>query len=318
MLVIQNTEGFRIESPTIVTIGTFDGVHLGHQKILLRLNELKQKTGLKTVVLTFDPHPRKVLFPEQKDLKLLTLIDEKLELLEKYGVDVAVVYPFTKRFAEMESEFYVELVLKKSLNVKHLVIGYDHKFGRNRSGDINTLKSYSQNFEFELEEISPMDIDNIAISSSKIRKALEEGNIELASEFLGHLFFINAEVVKGKQLGRTIGYATANLKPETEEKIIPKMGVYFVEVIVDSKKYFGMMNIGTNPTTDLDAHLKLEVHLFNFNQDIYSKTIQLVFLKRLRDEKKFDSIEELKTALKHDEQMCLHLINDLDLVNDKK
>lgn len=308
MLIIQNTEHFRIESPTIVTIGTFDGVHLGHQKILSRLKELKEKTGLKTVVLTFEPHPRKVLFPEQKDLKLITLIDEKLELLDKYGVDVTVVYPFTKQFSEMDSPFYIEEVLLRSLKVKYLVVGYDHKFGKNRSGDINTLKQLSAKGAFLLEEISAIDIDHIAISSTKIRKSIEEGNIELANEYLGHPFALQGTVVKGKQLGRTLGYPTANIKPEGEEKLVPKIGVYFVEVMVENKNYYGMMSIGINPTTDSDTAIKLEVNIFNFNQDIYGKTIKLNFLKRLRDEKKFANLTELKKELDKDKETSLKLI----------
>jgi len=308
VLIIQNTEHFRIESPTIVTIGTFDGVHLGHQKILSRLKELKEKTGLKTVVLTFEPHPRKVLFPEQKDLKLITLIDEKLELLDKYGVDVTVVYPFTKQFSEMDSPFYIEEVLLRSLKVKYLVVGYDHKFGKNRSGDINTLKQLSAKGAFLLEEISAIDIDHIAISSTKIRKSIEEGNIELANEYLGHPFALQGTVVKGKQLGRTLGYPTANIKPEGEEKLVPKIGVYFVEVMVENKNYYGMMSIGINPTTDSDTAIKLEVNIFNFNQDIYGKTIKLNFLKRLRDEKKFANLTELKKELDKDKETSLKLI----------
>lgn len=308
MLIIQNTEHFRIESPTIVTIGTFDGVHLGHQKILSRLKELKEKTGLKTVVLTFEPHPRKVLFPEQKDLKLLTLIDEKLALLKKYGVDVTVVYPFSKGFSEMESDYYIREVLLHSLNVKYLVIGYDHKFGKDRSGDINTLKNLAPIHHFEVEEISAKDVDHIAISSSKIRKALEEGNLEQTSEFLGHPFSLEGTVIKGKQLGRELGYATANIQPEGEEKIIPKIGVYFVEVFVNQIQHYGMMSVGINPTTDSDNRIKLEVHIFDFDADIYDKTIKLNFLKRLRDEKKFANLTELKTALEKDKENCMQLI----------
>lgn len=308
MLIIQNTKHFRIESPSIVTIGTFDGVHLGHQKILSRLRELKEQTGLKTVVLTFEPHPRKVLFPEQKDLKLITLIDEKLELLDKYGVDVTVVYPFTKQFSETDSPFYIEEVLLRSLKVKHLVIGYDHKFGKNRSGDIHTLKKLSEEGAFIVEEISAKDIDHIAISSSKIRKALEEGNVEHASEFLGHPFSLTGTVIKGKQLGRTLGYPTANIFVEDETKIIPKIGVYFVEVLVDEQNYFGMMNIGVNPTTDSDCKLKLEVNIFNFNSEIYDKTLKINFLKRLRDEKKFANLTELKKELDLDKETSLKLI----------
>lgn len=311
MLIIQNTEHFRIESPTIVTIGTFDGVHLGHQKILDRLKELKHSTGLKTVVLTFDPHPRKVLFPEQKDLKLLTLVDEKLELLERYGVDVTVVYPFTRKFSELDASHYIEEILVKQLNTKHLIIGYDHKFGRNRSGNIEVLRKFAPDFQFSIEEISAFDLDQIAISSSKIRKSLEEGDLEKASEFLGHHFFLNAKVVKGKQLGRTLGFATANLKPEAEEKIIPRMGVYFVGVETEGKNYFGMLNIGLNPTTASDERIKIEVHIFDFNADIYSKTVKLKFLKRLRDEKKFANLTELKAELQRDKNACLQLIETI-------
>jgi riboflavin kinase/FMN adenylyltransferase len=308
VLIIQNTQHFRIESPTIVTIGTFDGVHLGHQKILSRLQELKKNTGLKTVVLTFEPHPRKILFPEQKDLKLITLIDEKLNLLEKYGVDVSVVYPFSKHFSQLESQVYIEEILLRQLNLKHLVIGYDHKFGKDRTGDIHSLKKFSEHYGFFVEEISAKDIDNIAVSSSKIRKAIEDGSVELASEFLGHPFFLQAKVVKGKQLGRTLGYPTANLKPEAPEKIIPKIGVYFVELYIDGLHYFGMMNVGINPTTDSDDAIKLEVNIFDFNADIYSKVIQVNFIKRLRDEKKFANLDELIEQLHLDKEMCLQLI----------
>ncbi len=310
MLTIQHTEHFRIESPSIATIGTFDGVHLGHQKILSRLRQLKEETGLQTVVLTFEPHPRKVLFPEQKDLKLLTLVEEKLALLEKYGVDIAVVYPFSMKFASLDSEAYIEQILKKGLNVKHLVIGYDHKFGQKRSGNIDVLKQFSEAYGFAVEEISARDIDNIAVSSSKIRKALEEGNLKQASEFLGHHYFLNAVVIKGKQLGRTLGYPTANLKPESPEKLLPKIGVYFVEVIVNERSYHGMLNIGTNPTTDSDDQIKTEVHLFDFDSDIYGKSVQLNFIKRLRDEKKFSNLQELTKALDEDKRSCLQLMRE--------
>lgn len=308
MLVIQNTEHFRIESPTIVTIGTFDGVHLGHQKIFERLKELKKQTGLKTVVLTFEPHPRKVLFPNQKDLKLLTLVNEKLALFEKYGIDIAVVYPFTKEFSETETRFYIQEILVRSLNVKHLVIGYDHRFGKNRMGDIGTLFESSFEFKFHVEEISVKDIDHIAVSSSKIRKALESGEVKTAANFLGHYFFIEGIVVKGKQLGRTLGYPTANIRVDSEEKIIPKSGVYFVEIIIKETVHSGMLNIGTNPTTDFDQQQKIEVNIFDFDEDIYGHSIRVHFIKWLRDEKKFANLNELKTALDTDKQNCLSLI----------
>lgn len=308
MLVVQHTEHFRVEFPCLLTIGTFDGVHLGHQKILNRLTELKKQLGLKTVVFTFEPHPRKVLYPEQSDLKLLTDVNEKLELLEKYGVDLTVVYPFNKSFSELDSEAYVKDVLKKHLNVKYLVIGYDHRFGQKRSGDINTLKFFSTELDFEVEEISPLDVDSIAVSSSKIRRAVENGRVEYAIELLGHPYFLKALVVKGKQLGRTIGYPTANLETETVEKLIPKHGVYFVRVEINDSNYFGMMSIGTNPTTDKDNGTKLEVHIFEFNQDLYGITIKVSFLSRIRDEKKFQNLTELKNAISQDEKKCKELM----------
>lgn len=308
MLTVSNTKHFRIESPTIVTIGTFDGVHLGHQKILSRLKELKAQTGLKTVVLTFDPHPRSVLFPHQTDLKLITLVDEKLDLLNRYGVDVTVVYPFSKEFSEIEAKKYVEEILVQNLKVKHLVIGYDHRFGKDRKGDIQLLQSFSKEYNYTVEEIDAMDIDHIAISSSKIRHALENGDVELASEFLGHSFFLKGKVVKGKQLGRQIGYPTANLQVESDEKMIPKKGVYFVEVFIDQRTFYGMMNIGTNPTTDTDNITKIEVNIFDFDEDIYDQIIGINFVKYLRDEEKFGNLDVLIKQLHLDKQNCLALI----------
>ncbi len=310
MLTIQHTQNFRIEKPSIVTIGTFDGVHLGHQKILDRLQNLKQTLNLSTVVLTFTPHPRKVLFPQQTDLKLITLVDEKLELLNKNSVDVSVVYPFDIAFSQLDAEEYIKTILVKQLNVKHLVIGYDHKFGKNREGSIDTLKQFSQKYNFTVEEISAKDIDNINISSSKIRHAIDEGNVELATDFLGHNFFINAQVVKGKKLGNTIGYPTANLKLDDTDKLIPKIGVYFVEAVFENNNYYGMMNVGTNPTVTDDLSVKLEVNIFEFNQDIYGKRIKIKFVKRIRDEEKFSNLNELIKQLHLDKETCLALIKN--------
>ncbi len=312
MLTVRYTENFRIEKPCILTIGTFDGVHLGHQKILKKLNELKQRTGLNSVILTFDPHPRKVLFPEQKDLKLITTTDEKLALLEQNGIDITVVYPFSKAFAQMDAQAYIRDILMKSLKVKHLIIGYDHKFGKNRDGDIKTLKNYSKEFNYEVEEISVQDIDHINVSSSKIREALHKGEIELANKYLGHEFFITASVVKGKQLGRTLGYPTANLQTNDADKMIPTIGVYLVNVQLDGEEFYGMLSIGKNPTTDTDELVKIEVNIFNFDKDIYDHTIRVSFMKRLRDEVKFETIDLLKTQLKHDKENCLKLIEELN------
>ncbi len=309
MLTINNTKHFRIEKPIILTIGTFDGVHLGHQKILNRLVELKKSSGLKTVVLTFEPHPRKVLFPEQTDLKLITLTNEKLELLAKYKVDCTVVYPFDEAFSKMDVDDYIKTILVKQLNVKYIIIGYDHKFGKDRLGDINVLKKHEANYNFKVEEIAKEDIDSITISSSNIRKSLISGDIEKANFLLGHFYSLKARVVAGKKLGREIGFPTANLKIENDDKLIPKIGVYFVEIILDSQNHFGMLNIGHNPTIDADQNLKLEVNIFNFNQDIYSKSITINFIKRLRDEIKFNSLNDLVLQLNRDKESCLSFLS---------
>ena len=309
MLTINNTKHFRIEKPIILTIGTFDGVHLGHQKILNRLVELKKSSGLKTVVLTFEPHPRKVLFPEQTDLKLITLTNEKLELLAKYKVDCTVVYPFDEAFSKMDVDDYINTILVKQLNVKYIIIGYDHKFGKDRLGDINVLKKHEANYNFKVEEIAKEDIDSITISSSNIRKSLISGDIEKANFLLGHFYSLKARVVSGKKLGREIGFPTANLKIENDDKLIPKIGVYFVEIILDSQNHFGMLNIGHNPTIDADQNLKLEVNIFNFNQDIYSKSITVNLIKRLRDEIKFNSLNDLVLQLNRDKETCLSFLS---------
>jgi riboflavin kinase/FMN adenylyltransferase len=308
MLTVQNTSDFRIESNAIVTIGTFDGIHLGHQKILKRLRELKEQTGYLTVILTFDPHPRKVLFPEQNDLKILTVSDEKLQLLERHGVDVTVIYPFTREFSSIDAGEYVSRILVRQLRTKYLVIGYDHKFGHKRSGDIHTLRSFSKQFDFTVEEISRQDIDSMGVSSSRIRKALEEGNIASATENLGHRYTMAARVVKGKQLGRSLGYPTANLEPLSDDKLVPGHGIYFVSVELGKEKHFAMMSIGVNPTTDKDAHRKIEAHLFDFSQDIYDKRVSITFFEKIREEARFSGLEQLKLALAKDEEMCRRLI----------
>jgi riboflavin kinase/FMN adenylyltransferase len=308
VLTIRYTPDFRIEKPTILTIGTFDGVHYGHQQILKRLNEVKRELGLQTALLTFDPHPRKVLFPEQKDLKLLTPTDEKLELLKQNGVDITIVYPFNKAFAQMDAKLYISNILCKSLKVKHLIIGYDHKFGKNRDGDMSTLKTYASELNYTVEEISAQDIDNINVSSSKIRHAIDNGDITLANKYLGYSYFINGTVIKAKQLGRTIGYPTANIRVSDPDKLIPAIGVYLVEVAIEKEKHYGMLNIGKNPTTDSDDSVKIEVNLFNFDRDIYGSRIRVNFLQRIRNEHKFNGIEELKEQLGKDKAMCLGLI----------
>ncbi len=289
---------------SIVTIGTFDGVHLGHQKIIKRLVELKNKQGGEIVVFTFDPHPRKVLFPEQKDLKLITSTSEKCEILKQFGVDHVLVFPFTKEFSQMQANDYISEVIAKGLKTKTLVIGYDHRFGSNREGNIDTLKGFASTYHFNVEEIPAQEINQLNVSSTRIRKAIEEGDIQTANEFLGYSFFITGKVVRGKQLGRTIGYPTANILIGNEDKLIPKIGVYAVNVLIGKQSYKGMLNIGINPTTDTDNTIKTEVNIFDFDQDIYEESIKVEFVKRIRNEKKFANLDELKQGLANDKIAC--------------
>ena len=294
-------------SNSIVTIGTFDGVHLGHQKIIQRLVEIKEKQGGEIVLFTFAPHPRKVLFPDQKDLKLITTTDEKCNLLKNLGVDHVLVYPFTKEFAQMNASNYISDIIVSALKTKHLVIGYDHRFGANREGSIYTLKTFAEMYQYDLEEIPAEEINQLNISSTRIRKAVDDGDIKTANEFLGYRFFISGRVIKGKQLGRTIGYPTANILIEDEDKLLPKLGVYAVNVVIGFQTYRGMLNIGMNPTTDVEKSIKVEVHIFEFNRDIYGEQLKVEFVKRIRSEQKFSNLDELKRALANDQIACKNI-----------
>lgn len=289
---------------TIVTIGTFDGVHLGHQKIIKKLVELKKEYGGETLLFTFDPHPRKILFPEQQDLKLITTTQEKCDLLKKFGIDNVLIFPFDLAFSKMSADEYVSEIIAKKLNTKIIVIGYDHRFGSNREGGINSLKQVSSNFNFEIEEISAEEINQLNISSTLIRKAIEQGNVEEANKYLGYTFFITGEVVSGKKLGRTIGFPTANIIINDQDKIKPKNGVYAVNVFIEKTAYKGMLNIGYNPTTDDNHQQKIEVHIFNFNTDIYGQTLKIEFVKHLRNEIKFNNLDDLKVQLANDKIAC--------------
>ena len=297
----------KINKP-IVTIGTFDGVHQGHRKIIDRLQKAKQETGGESFIFTFHPHPRQVLFPNQTDLKLLTLTNEKLDLLEQAGIDHVLVYPFTKEFSQQSAHSYIKDILVDAIGVKQLIIGYDHRFGNNREGNIDTLKKYAAEYNFSVEEIPAHEIDSINVSSSKIRKALEEGDIKTANTFLGYNYFISGRVVDGKKLGRTIGYPTANIDIEDAAKLIPKIGVYAVTVMVDGVLHKGMMNIGYNPTTDTDNKIKTELHIFNFDSTIYGCNLTLQIKARLRDEEKFASLDELKKQLHADKEHALSVL----------
>ncbi|OIQ23284.1 bifunctional riboflavin kinase/FAD synthetase [Lacinutrix sp. MedPE-SW] len=295
---------------TIITIGTFDGVHIGHQKIIKRLITVGNKKHLKPTILTFFPHPRMVL---QKDanIKLINTMEEKAALLESLGIKNMIVEKFTQEFSRLTAEDFVEKLLVKKLNAKYIIIGYDHHFGRNRSANIDNLIDFGKTYNFEVEEITAQDINDVAVSSTKIRNALNEGDIKTANTYLGYNFMLTGTVVKGKGIGKTINYPTANLQISETYKLIPKHGVYVVKSTIDGKTVFGMMNIGTNPTVDGTSQT-IETHFFNWEDSLYNKTLKIELLDRLRDEQKFESIEVLKTQLKKDQDKAFLIIKNYD------
>ena len=294
----------------VLTIGTFDGVHIGHQKIIKQLNEEANKIGGESVLFTFFPHPRMVLSPENHGLKLIQSQEEKLEKLAHIGLQNCIVYAFTEEFSQLTAFEFVRDFLVKQLKVKKLVIGYDHQFGKNREGSISYLKTVSKEFNFDIIEIPAQEIDEVNVSSTKIRDAILKGEIELANEFLGAPFQLSGKVVKGKALGRTIGYPTANIEMNSELKLIPAKGVYAIKVFVKGGWYGGMLNIGFRPTISEESNQTIEVHIFDFADNIYGENITVQFLSKWRDEMKFNGVEELKNQLKKDEEIIRHIVAD--------
>lgn len=300
MKIYEGLADFPKLKNAVVTSGTFDGVHLGHQKILQRIREIAKNIDGETVLITFWPHPRLVLFPDEHKLRLLSTFEEKTKLLREFGVDHLVSIPFTKEFSELSSEEFIQNVLVDKIRCRKLVIGYDHRFGKNREGSFEYLQANHSNFGFELEEIPRQDVDDIGVSSTKIRKALEAGDVNIAINYLGRPYELNGLVIKGQQIGRSIGFPTANIHIPNDYKLIPKDGVYAVEAIVDDKLYKAMLNIGNRPT--VDGHKKtVEAHLFDFQGDLYDKQITIYFKAFLRDERKFDGLEALKSQLSLDQ-----------------
>jgi len=293
---------------TIITIGTFDGVHIGHQKILSQLIDYSKENNKKSLLLTFFPHPRMVL-QKNSDIKLINTIDEKIELLDNLGLDELLIQPFNRDFSRLSAFEFVRDILVNKLNVSKLFIGYDHRFGKNREGNFEQLQEYGEMFEFEVEEISAQSLNDINISSTKIRKALEKGKISKANSYLGYHFMLTGEVVFGKNLGTKIGFPTANIAVKETYKLIPKNGVYVVKSTIEGNLFFGMMNIGNRPTVE-GKHQTIEVYFFDFNGDLYGKKIRVELLKFLRDERKFDSINDLKKQLHKDKNLAKKHISE--------
>lgn len=285
---------------SILTIGTFDGVHIGHQKIIEHLNANKTSKKDKSVILTFFPHPRMVLNADN-DIKMLNTIDEKAQLLEKFGLDHLVIQPFTQEFSKLSALEFVRDILVNTLQVKKLVIGYDHHFGKNREGNFEQLLKYKNEYNFELEKITAQEIENVSVSSTKIRKALENGIIEKANKYLGYNYMLTGEIVTGKGLGRKLNFPTVNLYIKETYKLIPKTGVYIVKTQIEENTVFGIMNIGYRPTID-GKNQTIEIHLLDFNANLYGKKMQIEILNRLRDEQKFDSVEHLTEQIQEDEK----------------
>jgi len=298
---------FNPEIPTVITIGTFDGVHIGHRKIIERLVNSAQQSNCQSALLTFFPHPRMVL-QQSEDLRLINTIEERKSILASTGLEHLIIHPFTKSFSRLTAQQYVEEFLIGKLNAKKIIIGYDHRFGRNRTADISDLKKFADEFNFEVEEISKQDIEEVAISSTKIRTALQNGEIEKANQYLASNFSLSGEVVHGKGLGKGLGYATANIHLKETYKLIPKNGVYVVKAMIEGKHQKGMMNIGTNPTVG-GTSKSIEVHVLDFNEDLYGKNIEVEVLHYLRNEEKFDGVEALKKAMLQDELVTRRYFN---------
>lgn len=302
MKTIHGIENFPASEGSIVTIGTFDGVHLGHQQILKQLIDTSQQSKLKSVLLTFFPHPRMVLQPDIP-MRLIQTIEEREKALRKTGLDCLVIHPFSEKFSRLSADDYVKQILVEKLNVRKVVVGYDHRFGRNRTASLEDMYNYADIYDFEVIEIDAKKIKSTAVSSTKIRKAIDEGDIALANSYLGDPFTLEGVVVHGDKRGRELSYPTANIELQNKHKIIPKKGVYLIQSDLDNQVVYGMMNIGTKPTFDT-TNPSIEVHFFDWNGDLYDQTLQVKLLKWVREEQKFDSVEELQAQIHADERYC--------------
>ncbi len=310
-MIRENLKDYNSTKSSVITIGTFDGVHIGHKKIISQLTSISSKNNLISILLSFFPHPKMVL-QNDKELKLINTIQEKEGLLNSLNLDYLIIKEFTKEFSRLSALEFVRDILVNKLNAKHIIIGYDHHFGRNRTANIEQLKEFGELYDFKVTEILAQDIDDIAISSTKIRKALINGEITLANKFLGYNFFFSGNVVHGNNIGKTISFPTANIKIDAPYKLVPKNGVYIVKTTIDNQITFGMMNIGYNPTFN-GKQKSIEIHFINFNKNIYDKTLTIEMILRIRNEIKFNTVDDLKKQLEQDKLSTLNYIKSLNI-----
>lgn len=309
MKVFRDSDKFEFDNRSVVTVGTFDGVHLGHKKIIEKLNDIKKSKKLKSVLVTFDPHPQIVLKNRTKDIKILTTTDEKLELFKSFNIDIIYIINFTKEFAKTSSEEFYKTNLIDKIRMSELVLGYDHKFGKDRKGNIDTLRNLSDKYNFNFHRVEEYKINNENVNSTSIRNIINGSNLEKATLFLGRNYSLTGRVVGGDKRGKSLGYPTANIKPLSENKLIPNTGVYLVSIELKDSLYYGMMNIGFRPTITDNNEKIMEVNIFNFDEDIYDKIIKINFIEKIRDEKKFDSLNKLKKQLSADKEYSINKIN---------
>ena len=308
MKVYYSLEDFNPVDNLVVTIGTFDGVHLGHRKLISRIREVASDIGGETLIITFFPHPRMILYPQEHGVELLNTTQEKSSLLEETGIDHLIIQPFDREFSELSSEDFIRKILVKKLKVRKLIIGYDHRFGKNREGGFEELLKYSEKYGFEVEEIAEEDVNDIAVSSTQVRNALKRGDAEVATSFLGRPYTLTGMVMQGNKIGRTIGFPTANLQIAESYKLIPSEGVYVVEVELMNEIYYGMLSIGRRPTLEHNGKLSIEVYILDFNREIYGSEITLKLLKWIRDDRRFASLDELTKQINND---LIHTLNYL-------
>ncbi len=312
MKIYYSPDDFQPIHHAVVTSGTFDGVHIGHQKILNRLKEIAARIGGETIVITFWPHPRFVLKPGDTQHLLLNTFEEKAELLKEQGIQHLLRIPFTKEFSQISSIDFIQEILVKRIGTKKLVIGYDHRFGRNREGSFEQLSQNASTYGFDVEEIPRQDVDHVGVSSSRIRRALEEGDIDTATHFLGRPYALSGRVVKGDELGRVLGYPTANLHIESSDKLIPAHGIYAVTVEHGTERLKGMLYIGNRPTVD-GNRLAIEVNIFDFNRDIYGETLKVNLIAGLRKDARFNDLDMLREQLHIDKQQAIEALNERKL-----